>query len=185
MQPAKVRTLNPQFSGISQIEAADQKRQREENRSEWPYKHIFPPPNSTPVNEITRGTLPVVGAIGATVVALSYRVPSGSRFFLTGIIQNVYGSTPNPGAITWTVDVNRPVGIADTQGMGVQGLIAVPIPLGSFAYGVIWEFKRAYEFEPLDFLQSKATNVSSGGVGPGNALISAFLGYRIPVVGLR
>ncbi len=83
------------------------------------------------------------------------------------------------------VIVNSCTVIADTQGMGVQGLIAVPIPLGSFAFGVIWKFERAYEFEPLDFIQSKATNVASAGVGPGNPLISAFLGYRIPVVGLR
>ena len=192
MQPADVRsylnarTLNPQFLGVSQMESADQERERVQNRSDWPYVHIFPPPNADPVNEITRAAvLPTVPAIGATVVALAYRVPSGSRFIMTGIIQNAFGGAINPGDLTWTVDVNAPVGIADFQGMGKQGLINIPIPLGSFVFGVIWEFKRPYEFEPLDLIQSKVTNVASGNVGPGNPVLSAFLGYRVPVVGLR
>jgi hypothetical protein len=178
--------INPQFSGVQEIESADKRRERVGNRSEWPYNHLFPPPNADPVNEITRAAaLPTVPAIGSTVVALAYRVPSGSRFIMTGIIQNAFGGLVMPGDLTWTVDKNAPVGIADFQGMGVQGLINIPIALGSFAFGVIWEFKRPYEFEPLDLIQSKVTNVASGGVGPGNPVLSAFLGYRIPVVGLR
>jgi len=176
--------LNPQFSGVDLVKSADKERQDREKRSEWPYLHLFPPPNSIPVNQITQ--TPVgVPAIGLTAVALAYRVPSGYQFIMTGIVQNIYGSAVNPGDVTWTVDRNKPVGIADSQGMGVQGLINVPVPLGSFPFGVIWEFKRPYEFEPLDLVQSKATNVASGGVGLPNALISAFLGYLIPVVGLR
>jgi len=177
--------LNPAYSGLDLIESADQKRQRDEQKTDWPYTHLFPPPNSSPVNQITQGLPPAIPAIGSSAVALAYRVPSGSRFFLTGIVQNAFGGLINPGDILWTVDNNRPVGIADFQGMGVQGLISVPVPLGSFPFGVIWEFARPYEFEPLDLIQSKALNVSAGSVGAGTFLVSAFIGFRVPVVGLR
>lgn len=182
-----MRQRGGQLTGADQALSAEQLRAREEKRSNWPYEHIFPPPSSDTVNQISSGVLAVVPPIGSTVVTLAYRVPSGSRFFLMGIIQNVYGASGgplamSPGDITWTVDKNRPVGIGDTQGMGIQGLINVPIPLGSFPFGVIWRFSRAYEFEPLDLIQSKATNVASGNVGAPNTFVSAFIGYRLPVL---
>lgn len=169
---------NPQFSGVSSIESADKVRQRADARNDWPYNHLFPPPSSTTVNQITQ-TPVLTPALAGTAVALAYRVPSGSRFIMTGIIQNVFGGTVNPGDFAWTVYRNPGGG---SQQMPVQGLISVPIQLGSFAFGVIWEFTRPYEFEPLDLIQSFVLN-NSGGVG--YQLVSAFLGYRLPVVGIR
>jgi len=170
---------NPQFYGRDAVQSADQVRQKEENRADWPYLHLFPPPNATPVNQITQ--VPVaVPAPAATALVLAYTVPSGKRFIMTGIIQNIFGANFTPGDGFWTIDKNTPIGIPDAQKMPVQGLIHIPIPLGSFATGIIWEFRRPYEFEPLDLVQSKFTNTASGAT----LLLSAFLGYLIPTVGM-
>ena len=170
---------NPQFYGNDQIKSADQVRQERANRNDWPYEHLFPPSNSVPVNQITQ-TPVAVPAASATAVVLALRVPSGMRFIMTGLVQNIYGATFTPGDGTWTVDKNTPVGIADAQRMPMQGLVNIPVPLGSFDTGIPWRFARPYEFEPLDLVQSKFTNATSGAT----LLVSAFLGYLLPVTGL-
>ena len=170
---------NPQVFGNDQIKSADQVRQERANRNDWPYEHLFPPSNSVPVNQITQ-TPVAVPAMAATAVVLAYRVPSGMRFIMTALVQNIFGATFLPGDGTWTVDKNTPVGIPDAQRMPMQGLVNVPVPLGSFQTGIPWHFTRPYEFEPLDLVQSKFTNATSGAT----LLVSAFLGYLIPVTGL-
>jgi len=171
---------NQQMYGSDQIKSADQVRQQRDNRSDWPYEHLFPPANSTPVNQITL-TPAVVPAMGSQVLVLAYKVPSGKRFILTGVIENIFGVSFTPGDGTWTIDKNTPIGIPDSQKMPMQGLVNTPVQLGSFASGRPWRFPRPYEFEPLDLVQSKFSNVV--GIG-GGTLLSAFLGYLIPVVGL-
>lgn len=170
---------NPQLFGNDQIKSADQLRQERNNRTDWPYEHLFPPSNSIPVNEITR-TPVAVPAMAATALVLAYRVPSGMRFIMSGVVQNVYGAAFTPGDGTWTIDKNTPIGIPDSQKMPMQGLVNIPVPLGSFETGIPWKFARPYEFAPLDLVQSKFTNVSSGA----SLLVSAFLGYLLPVTGL-
>ena len=175
---------NPQMYGRDSLASADQVRQQRENRNDWPYEHIFPPSNAIPVNAITQ--TPVAIAAPATVTeVLKYTVESGMRFIMTGIIENAYQGnavTFTPGDGFWTVDKNTPVGISSTQKMPVQGLVNTPVPLGSFLFGVIWQFKRPYEFEALDVVRSKFVNVNLASGAP-NYLMSAFLGYLLPVTG--
>lgn len=170
------------YSGVDAVIAADAVRRNQSNREKWPYMHVFPPVNAEPVHVIGAVETP---AVAAQVVVLAYQVPSGFRFYLRGIIQTYEGGSFFPGQALWTIDRNTPVGVANFQAQPEQGLIAVPVPVGSFhPYFTMDEFARAYEFEALDIVRSKATNVSVG-VGTPNFFTSGFFGYLVPDVGQR
>ncbi len=172
------------LSAVQSIQAAEKVRIQRKNQCDWPYVHVFPPPNSLPVHQIS----PAVGVpvLAATVTVLTYTVPDGMRLFLKAILQAYSGGAFNPGDLLWTVTQNEPVGIADVQGAPVQGLIAVPVPLGSWAFGVQWEFERAYEFPPNQVVRSTCLN-STGAIPAGapNLLVSGFFGWLVPDVEVR
>jgi len=178
MTPARALT------GVQAIDAAEKRRQQLRRESDWPYLHIFPPPNSIPLHQF--GGPVAVPAKSATAVVLSYQVPEGFRAYVTGILQAYSGGTLLPGDLLWTVTQNKPTGITDVQGAPIQGLTSVPVPLGEWSFGLWWPFPRAYEFEPDTVLRSTVLN-STGNVGPGapNYLVSAFLGYLVPDQGVR
>jgi hypothetical protein len=169
---AKVQSI---LSGADATRALDLTRDPDPNKTAWPYVHVFPPPNSRPVHQI--GTV-AVPAQAATVTVLAYQVPSGFRFIMEAILQAYTPGAFVPGDALWTVDLNAPVGIADIQGAVIQGLTRIPIPLGSWLLGTQWKFARAYEFEPLSLLQSKARNVNLVAGAP-NYFVSGFFGYLI------
>lgn len=168
------------LSGAEAIRALREVQDPDANKTAWPYVHVFPPPGAKRVHQITL-TPVVVPAAGATAVVLAYQVPSGFRFIMEAILQTYTPGAFNPGDVLWTVDLNAPVGIADIQGAVIEGLTRVPIPLGSWVYGTQWKFPRAYEFEPLSLLQSKARNLNLPAGAP-NYLISGFFGYLIPAL---
>jgi hypothetical protein len=109
---------------------------------------------------------------------LVYRVPSGLRFYLLGLLEDFAGAGFDVGDALWTVDRNaqRP----NVQGAPEQGLTQTPIPLGSLKRGVWWPLPRAYEYGPLTVLRSTVNNVNLG-VGLPNAFVSGFFGYLLPV----
>lgn len=165
------------YTGRDALEAAEALRQETANKERWPYPHVYPPPSSTPVNVIT--TTPVaVPAAAAQVEVLEYTVPSGKRFIMQGIIQQIFAGAFTPGDGIWTVDQNSPLGVTNVQASPVPYLARVVTPLGSFTIEPFL-LLRAYEFEPLTQLRSKFTNVSAGA----GVLLSGFFGYLIPAVG--
>lgn len=166
--------------GVQAIDAAEKRREQLKRESDWPYIHIFPPPNSIPLHAMTQSPV-AVGAMAATVTALSYQVPEGLRAYVIGILQAFSGATLNPGDLLWTVTQNKPVGIADIQGAPVQGLASIPVPLGEWQYGVWWPLPRAYVFEPETVLRSTCLN-STGAIVAGvpNVLVSGFFGWLTP-----
>jgi hypothetical protein len=140
----------------------------------WPYQHVFGDSNAIPVQEFHTIAAP---AIGAGAVVLRYQVPSGFKFVLQALLQT-YDQAFAPGDALWTVDVNSPFGATNVQAFPIQGLIALPVPLGSLAGGSAWPLPRAFRFSALDVLQSKVENVALGG----GQFTSAFLGYLEPDV---
>lgn len=169
------------YSGVDAVVAADVVRRDASNREKWPYMHVYPPVNAEPVDVIAAVETP---AVGTTVVVIAYQVPSGFRFYLRGHIEQYEGGNFTSGAALWTIDRNTPVGVPNFQAQPEQGLVAVPVPVGSFAPFTQHEFWRAREFEPLDVVRVKATNVSVG-VGNPNYFKSGFFGYLVPDVGAR
>lgn len=172
------------LSAVQSISAAEKVRIQRENQSQWPYVHIFPPPNSLPVHAISLAV--AVPAKGVTVVVLTYTVPDGMRLFLRSLIQTYSGGAISPGDLLWTVTQNQPAGIADVQGAPVQGLISSPVPLGSWAFGIQWPFERVYEFAPNQVIRSTCQN-STGNIPAGapNLLVSGFFGWLVPDVEVR
>lgn len=170
------------YSGADSVRAMEAIRQTHANQEAWPYEHVFPPVNSIPVNATDAVVTPAQAAV-ATV--LSYKVPSGFKLILTGIIQSYINAGGLgafvPGAALWTVTLNTPVGVANVQASSLQGLTNVKVPMGSFLAGNVWYFARAYEFAPLDILRSTVLNVALG-VGDPNYFASAFLGWLVPAI---
>src|ERR1035437_6638749 len=169
------------YSGVDAVKAADAIRRDQNNRERWPSMHIYPPVNAEPVHVIGTALVP---AQASQVVVLAYPVPSGFRFYLRGIIQTYEGGNFVPGDALWTIARKTPVGVANFQAQPEQGLVAVPVQVGSFVPFMADRFERAYEFEPLDVVRSKATNVNLTAGSP-NWFKSGFFGYLVPDVGSR
>lgn len=165
------------LAGIDAVRAGRKLAAKEDRRSAWPYVHIFPPPEAVPVHGSDAGIqAAAVPAGGSSVTVCSYRVPSGFRFYMAAILQDFEGSF-NPGDTLWTVKVNPNNG---SQSRPVQGLTNQPVPLGSWRYGTQWPFMRAYEFEPLDVVQSIAENVNLNSPNTQN-YVSGFFGWLLEV----
>lgn len=161
------------------ILAAERLRTLLARRQAWPYAHLFAQTESIPVNQVASIDAPLNGLVS---VVLAYQVPSGFRFIMQAILQDC--SAPFlPGDASWTVDLNRPV-VANVQAMGIQGLTAMPVPLGSLRYGLrhMWLLPRPYTFEPLSVIRSKVTTTAAIPPGPGTRFTSGFFGFLEPAV---
>lgn len=173
MSAARVASL----SGPEAMRAAEKLRKQQERLASWPYPHLFPPPDSIPVNQI--GAAVACPAPGVSVTLLTYQVSVGFRFFLTAILQS-FDASMNAGDAQWTVSVsNLRTGGATSQ--LVQGLAATIIPLGDWRYGTRWQFDRAYEFGAQEQVTSAVANLVLG-AGSGN-FVSGFFGFLVPVGG--
>ena len=170
------------YSGVDSVRAANELQLAiQARRDDWPYPHIYPPPDAEDVFAVAAVATP---SLATQVQVVSYQVQSGKRFFLRAILLSVTGATTMiPGAATWTLDRNIPVGIANTQGSVEHGLVAVPVPLGLNTMES-WELQRAREFEPLDIVRIKATDVALS-VGAPNYFICGLFGYEVPVLEVR
>lgn len=170
------------YSGPDATRALEKIRQTHANQEAWPYEHCFPPVNSIPVNETNAIPTP---AIGVQAVVLTFKVRSGYKFIMTGIVEMYINSGGLgafvPGAALWTVDLNTPVGVPNIQASPVQGLTAVKVPFGNFLSGNKWYFDRPYEFAPLDVLRSKGTNVALPAGDPAY-FASGFFGWLVPAI---
>ncbi len=169
--------FRPSTCGCSPaVLAAEKLRRLFVRQRRWPYAFVFPADCTIPVNVLDTVAAPLVGA---TAVVAAFTVPEGFRFVLQGILQDYSGGAAFlVGDALWTVDLNTPVGIPNVQAMPVQGLTALPVPLGSVVEGSPWPLLRPYQFGPLQLIQSKVTNVAlAGGV-----CTSGFFGYLIPDV---
>lgn len=170
-----------QFSGADAARAAEKVRQERAKQSSWPYEYLFAPPDSIPINGGTLGVqTAAVPAAGSTVTIATFLVPSGFRFIMQAIWLCFEG-TFLPGDSLFTVTCNPNSG---AQSNPVQGLINVPIPLGSWKFGMAWEFDRPYEFAALDFLTAVGKNVNLA-PGPPNQYVAGFFGYLLPSLDRR
>jgi len=170
------------YSGADSVRAADALRLAiQERRDSWPYVHVYPPPNSKDVFVIGTIAVPVSG----TVVIVQYQVQSGKRFYQTGVIFGMQGGEFTPGAATFTEDRNSALGSSNKQFLPEHGLIDVPVLLGgqnvNGSYVAPFPLRRSREFEPLDVVRIKATNVTL----QGGTLVAGIFGYEVPVLDVK
>lgn len=171
------------LSGADSVRAADAYRAAvQDRRDAWPYVHVYPPPNSTDVNVV--GALAIPTALTGFAVVCSYQVPSGKRFYLTHVVLSA-NFTFTPGQALFTVDRNMPVpAITNAQFQPERQLVNVPVALGSLVPGQPWPLRRAREFEPLDTVRAKASNLGLSAGDP-NYFVCALLGYEVPVLDVK
>jgi len=172
------------FSGVDSVRAANElQRAIQARRDEWPYPHVYPPPDSLDVFVIGTVTVPVAPA-SLTVAALTYQVQSGKKFFQKGIILGYQGGTFTPGDATFTEDRNSALNSTNKQFLPEHGLINVPVLLGGQINGSYVEpfiLQRSREFEPLDVIRIKATNVNL----TGGSFVAGIFGWEVPVLSVK
>jgi hypothetical protein len=173
------------FSGVDSVRAADAYRIAvQERRDQWPYVHIYPPPNSQDVNVIGTAATQAQGA--AAIAVVTYQVNAGKRFYLQAVLLSAVldvSASFVPGDALFTVDRNSPIGITDSQFMPEHGLVNVPVILGSPTNGP-WRLHRAREFGPLDIIRVKAVNVNLS-VGVPTYYVCGLFGYEVPTLDVK
>lgn len=181
--------VNRILSGPSAMAAQRKLASLDQRRQEWPYTHVFPPPQAVRVN--IEGSIPAP-SVGVQTQVLQYQVPDGFQFAFTELMQFFNGTgfvLGNQTQITWVLDVNTPIpapagGIA--QGYPVQGLSPSFLPKGGVvdgtaitAFGMFapWPLLMPEILQPLDILRSKVTTSVAITPGSPNFFISVFLGW--------
>ena len=129
-----MRSMGPRIvTGPEAVKAAASIAATQDRRDEWPYPWCFPAPRASRVFRVNSVLSPNVAT---ETEVLLYRVPQGYRFWLTALVQTYVGAgfTAGAGDILWTLDKNRPVGVAALQGETIQGFGSLGIPLGSLYF---------------------------------------------------
>ncbi len=174
------------FSGPDSTRAAEALRIATVNRrDQWPYPHVYPPPESDDVFVIQTSAAGAAGIdVGSSGTVLTYRVNSGKRLYLLGVIFGYQGGSFVPGDATFTLNRNSPTAVTDKQAMPEHGLVNVPVLLGGELNGSYVEpflVRRAREFAPLSVLRIVASNVTL----TGGTFVAGVFGYEIPDVNVR
>ena len=172
------------LQGPEAVMAANALRQERDSKQQWPYPWSFPPPGAIRVlaGADATGTIVTPAQNVAAVQGLAYTVDEGFQFALTDLVViAIIGTTSvqgvAPGAFTWSLDVNLPVGVTTFQGSPIQGFASVDIPLGNLFEP--WRLSMPELFQPNDTIRSKFVNVSLN-VGTGNWFKTILLGWKWP-----
>jgi len=173
-----MRSMGPRIvTGPEAVKAAASIAATQDRRDEWPYPWCFPAPRASRVFRVNSVLSPNVAT---ETEVLLYRVPQGYRFWLTALVQTYVGAgfTAGSGDILWTLDKNRPVGVAALQGETIQGFGSLGIPLGSLYFP--WPLEMPELLGPTDELRSKVLTTSAIPVGGNNYFHSIFCGWLEP-----
>lgn len=168
----------PSLIGPDSTRAADKIRRLVDSKAQWPYQWIYPPPNAK--NRMPYGS--VAAPAGATPTqVMAFTVPTGMRFYLTGIIRQFEGSgfVLGSGNALWTLAINTPVGSTPLQGRSVADFVNQPFTLGSFNHGPV-HFEMPEVFVAEDTISDIVT--TDGTITPGapNYFITVLFGWTVP-----
>ena len=173
----------PVLQGPAAIHAAQALREQIAADTQWPYPWSYPPPGATRVTAgaDASGSL-LVPVAGTLTQGLLYKVSEGFQFALTELVVEYLNDGAHgkwkPGAATWSLTRNQPVGVFTFQGSPVQGLTNVDVGLG--ALQIPWPLECAEVFQPNDEIRVVFTN-SSILDGDPNYFKAILLGWKWPV----
>lgn len=173
------------LEGPDTVQAAQGVRDLQQAKKEWPYPWVYPPPGAIRVSAglDTSGTLAVPTIAAGATQGLLYTVDEGFQFALEALVVEFIASgqvgVANPGDFTWSLTLNRPVGVSSLQGSDVQGYTNVDVPLGSLQ--IPWPLLCPEIFYPNDAIRAVFTNVALGSTGAPNYFKTILLGWRWPV----
>jgi len=171
------------LQGPDTIAAAQALREELLAKTQWPFPWAFPPPGATRVTAgaDSSGTL-LIPAVATPTQGLLYTVDEGYQFALQAIVVTYMNGGQlgqwTPGAATWSLTLNQPVGVTTFQGSPIQGLSAVDVPLGTLQ--IPWPLECAELFQPNDSIRAVFTNVSLVPGSP-NYFKTILLGWKWPV----
>jgi hypothetical protein len=172
------------LQGPEMIQATHALQQERASKQQWPFPWSYPPPGATRVlaGANAAGTIVTPTQAQPAVQGLLYTVDEGFQFAFTHLVVLHLNATTSiagaPGAFTWSLDVNLPVGVATYQGSPIQGFANVDVPLGSLTRP--WQLEMPEMFQPADAIRSKFVNVSVA-VGAPNYFKTILLGWKWPV----
>lgn len=137
--------------------------------------------------EIPRIAVPVlgVGAVvspaygaGNQVQLVEHTVPANYEALFTGIVLGYAGAPAAlPGDILYTVDIDRPLGVTAT-GYNEKDFELIALELGSFVTGFLWPVE--FRHTSGEQIRIKGQTVANVGVGGGNFLTAALVGFEWP-----
>lgn len=135
------------------------------------------PAVAEPVTVFGFSTVPVV--YGTQVQLLQFQAKANWFFLAAGIVLSFTGAgqPPNPGDVSYTVDIDRPLGDA-AAGFVEKNYGNVPFPLGSFDRGLIWPVE--FEHRNTEVIRIKATPVANMGLGATNFFTACLFGWTWP-----
>jgi hypothetical protein len=142
------------------------------------YPWVIPPPTFQQIFEENSVAAP---AYGTQVQLTSFTVPQAMEAIINYIVLEYDGSgyTIGSGAITYSVDINRPLG-ATTQGYNPPGWGAILSQLGNVMYQP-WPIPGGIRLYERDTIRIKALTANPLGIGAPNYITGILMGWYYPV----
>lgn len=120
---------------------------------------------------------------GTEVLLVEYPVRANWFFLAGGLVLQFQGggNAPLPGDVNYTVDIDIALGSTSGAGYIEKDYGNVPFTLGNFGFGLVWpvEFKHRNG----ETVRIKGTPIANMGIGAGNFLTAALLGWEWPEEG--
>jgi hypothetical protein len=167
------------LSGPESVKEARKLGLLETNKALFPYDWVYPSKNAIRVTGSDKGIQSIVApAAGTPTTVVTYTVPTGFRFILTGILRwtNAAGFVQGSGNVLWTMDINEGSYIA-------QGLASTPISMGSPDAGE-WDLGFPREmpdvFRSLEVLRDQVLTTADITPGAPNYFVGGFFGWLEP-----
>lgn len=122
-----------------------------------------------------------VPVYGTQIVVTQYQAKADYFVLIWGIVlgfnSSSSGPAPNPGDVSWRVDIDCPLGAAN-QGYPLKNWGARTFNFGSFVPGDPWPVD--FRFRNGETLRVKGTPVANMGTGAGNVFTAGLFGYEWP-----
>lgn len=119
-------------------------------------------------------------AYGTQVQLIQYQIKVNWSALFAGLVLgwvSQAGPAPLPGDITFTADVDVPLGVLGV-GYTEKNFGAVQFPLGSFTQGLLWPIE--WKHSTAETVRIKATPNANVPLGAGSFLVAALVGWEWP-----
>ena len=160
--------------GASLAEAARPLAGTKRSEGKYPYQWLYEGPNAKfafPSGIIPLGGFTAPATQNLNQVVMSFQVPEGYRFTLTGILMATNSALYSPGQGLLNFSL---VAVYSTGPRNVEYLSNLDFPVGQFCslpgnmVSITQQLRQRLEFSPLDVLQIQVSNnpanVANGGI---------------------
>jgi hypothetical protein len=143
---------------------------------------VAPPQSATQINR--RGNI-AAPANGVQALVTSFQVPQAMEAVITHVVCKAVLGSPSPfvdgsGSITWTIDINRPLG-ATSQGYNPPDFGTIVNQLGDNALGLPYPIPGGIRLNERDYIRLKVTTEAPIPVGAPYYIVGMLLGWFYPV----